>query len=676
MPFAFSGRGKITYGGVEYYEVDCGGGGNCLFLSLAWLLQRSGADAHATADNLRAGASETLVTWANDGAPDYVDTVHVPLPNAVAAARLAGAGVWGELACVSAVVERLFTAGVDVSVHVLGPNENNVVILRSRRAEEEDPAYTIHVYNLGLVHYRALVADGDLDGIAQDRIVANFETPPLEEGGDARRKDKARKKKKQKLHVSLGGVRDPKRETNSSSIAPGARLEIHHIDVGQGDAALMMIVGPDESIVRSILVDAGPRAQPVTAYFDTLIDDGRFRPIDAFFASHYDSDHIGGAKDILTNGRYTSPSCLAYDGGDSRGDRDFESYKAFVPERSRRRPPLDRPVVADCLGVNVWCIGYNGLVAGEGGRGFFSLLADDDMTGEVGDKGEMELAFYPQDKNDCSLALLVTFGRFSYFTAGDLSGRLEEEVSGRARERVGGHVCVLKAGHHGAAEATVSGTVAALRPRFTVVSCGRGNDHGHPRAAAIARLEDLAAAGIRSEYAVTANVMSEGEVDAADKDIYYPARPGKNGVHGQGHVLVTVTAAQARGADHAFRVATSAGQNATLACGEREVDVDIGDHEDLVGRRPAKFVEERQASSRKRKLEREQAAVDGFTESLTELAKKRVGDRYAKVSSTDKYRASLAKLIAQLQAQSADSDEHALKSNIAVRNWLKGLDRM
>ncbi len=48
MPFTVISRGVYRYNGVIYHDVDCGGGGNCLFLSLAYLLRFNNLDTAAT----------------------------------------------------------------------------------------------------------------------------------------------------------------------------------------------------------------------------------------------------------------------------------------------------------------------------------------------------------------------------------------------------------------------------------------------------------------------------------------------------------------------------------------------------------------------------------------------------------------------------------------------------
>jgi competence protein ComEC len=54
---------------------------------------------------------------------------------------------------------------------------------------------------------------------------------------------------------------------------------------------------------------------------------------------------------------------------------------------------------------------------------------------------------------------------------------------------------VLKVAHHGGASATGADLLAAVRPRFAVISVGARNVYGHPRREVLERLQQ---AGVRT----------------------------------------------------------------------------------------------------------------------------------------------------------------------------------
>ena len=94
------------------------------------------------------------------------------------------------------------------------------------------------------------------------------------------------------------------------------------------------------------------------------------------------------------------------------------------------------------------------------------------------------LAAQAQHKNDDSLVLLVRYGQTSALLAGDLEKQMERFV---ATESPGADL--LKVAHHGSATSTTPELLAAVHPRFAVISVGYHNSFGHPRQAVLERLQ-------------------------------------------------------------------------------------------------------------------------------------------------------------------------------------------
>ena len=92
-------------------------------------------------------------------------------------------------------------------------------------------------------------------------------------------------------------------------------------------------------------------------------------------------------------------------------------------------------------------------------------------------------AFDP--KNDDSLVLRLQYGKASALLEGDA-----EAPSERAMVASGavGPVTLLKVGHHGSRTSTTAAFFDAAQPRDAVVSVGRNNTFGHPRAEVIDRI--------------------------------------------------------------------------------------------------------------------------------------------------------------------------------------------
>lgn len=331
-------------------------------------------------------------------------------------------------------------------------------------------------------------------------------------------------------------------------------LEIHHIDVGQGDSTLILIKSVKGNIYKSILIDAGLTSKSVTTYFDKLINEKSFRPIDILIITHPDKDHVGGAPDILKKSAYTNSEAILYDNGKPHGkyDREYDTYLGCAVEKklTRKRPPIGMPVEGGIIlsehGVILRCLACNGIMS----NGYSpdkspyychtarAPLSTSTIVGkqEFWPQGEeqLEISFYPTDKNDVSIALHLEFGKFSYFTAGDLSGSYEEEIAIHINLFYG-PVSAWKAGHHGAGTCTSNIVTGCLQGGVCVFSFGDDNGFGHPHQAPIDHLESLSTVSkIPCVYYCTGQ--------AANRNLEKPpcATLEKNGLDKQGSVVIWV----------------------------------------------------------------------------------------------------------------------------------------
>ena len=96
-------------------------------------------------------------------------------------------------------------------------------------------------------------------------------------------------------------------------------LEIHHINVGQGDSTLIVarevppLIGA-APIVRSVLIDGGDGGQDATvnAY---ITGPAGLAALNVIVVTHYDDDHVSGLTNLLRNYAATYYNTLIYDQG-------------------------------------------------------------------------------------------------------------------------------------------------------------------------------------------------------------------------------------------------------------------------------------------------------------------------------------------------------------------------
>lgn len=331
----------------------------------------------------------------------------------------------------------------------------------------------------------------------------------------------------QTIHASLptAGV--------SSLFASSKPLEIIHLDIGQGDATL--ILGPEVNGKRvSVLMDAGDipsggDKDGGAIVLHTLAEYGLTR-LDYFVASHYDADHIGG---LITGRRGThglgfvfgengSPGALGDDDGDGKSDWLDDNMTQPDPEEFGQDDDFEVGVFVDRGTQDVPSSKtygkYAALVAHMGTR--VSLDTQDRVnayTIDLGDgatmicyaangyvRGREKRVRYVNTENERSLCFLIRYGGFEYLLGGDTIGRKSgsenapvEAAIGESLLRDGVTVDVYHVNHHGANNASATPFLEMIRPECAVISLGDDNRYGHPHADTLERLYTV---GVQAIY--------------------------------------------------------------------------------------------------------------------------------------------------------------------------------
>jgi competence protein ComEC len=90
---------------------------------------------------------------------------------------------------------------------------------------------------------------------------------------------------------------------------------------------------------------------------------------------------------------------------------------------------------------------------------------------------------------------------------GDAGSESEERF---LREGVDLHADVLKVGHHGSAYGSSPQFIAAVAPRYAIVSVGRHNLFGHPAPSTLATLQRFGARVFRTDEDGAVTVITDG----------------------------------------------------------------------------------------------------------------------------------------------------------------------
>jgi competence protein ComEC len=225
--------------------------------------------------------------------------------------------------------------------------------------------------------------------------------------------------------------------------APAGVLEVHFLDVGQGDATAIRTPGG-----RWVLVDAGPRLRDFDAGERRVLPflrAHRARRVEVLVLTHPHADHVGGAAALL------------------RGIEVAAVLDPGLPEGSAIYLEALREI--ETRGVP-WLEARAGRTFEIDGVRFDLLWPDPETLDGV------------HDANQISAVLRVAYGGFALLLTGDAGVAVEQQLV--ARHGTGLRAQVLKAGHHGSATSTSEALLDAADPALLVVSAGRRNRYGHP----------------------------------------------------------------------------------------------------------------------------------------------------------------------------------------------------
>ena len=238
-----------------------------------------------------------------------------------------------------------------------------------------------------------------------------------------------------------------------------ASVTIHCLDIGQGDATLIV-----SSSGQTMLVDAGENgmgSSVIVPYLTSLgIDE-----LDYMIATHYHSDHIGGMDEVY---HQKGVSQHVYDRGWSYSSAAYDQYAQVV--YLKRVTIIENQLIDLGDGVTVTCLGFNG-------------------------NGVLSSPYNVHDwENEYSITLLVQSGDFDFFVAGDLIGinqsghrDIESSIAPEA-----GDIEVYQVNHQCSYTSSNPYFIGNIQPEVAIISVG-SNTYGHPHQEILSRLSNAGA---------------------------------------------------------------------------------------------------------------------------------------------------------------------------------------
>ncbi len=244
----------------------------------------------------------------------------------------------------------------------------------------------------------------------------------------------------------------------------GENLTVHFIDVGQGDATLITLGE------HAMLIDAGNNDMGTTVQL--YLKKQGVKKLDYVIGTHPDADHIGGLDVILTKfdcERVIMPEI----------ERENTTYREVTEAMKYRRYEKTLPATGETYSF---------------GTATFTVVSAE------GDYGE--------EYNNYSVGIRLSYGDTAFLFVGDAEKAAEDAM---LEAGISLKADVLKVGHHGSSDSTSEAFLAAVNPEAAVISCGMGNDYGHPHRRTLDRLREEKIAVYRTDEQGSIVAISDGE---------------------------------------------------------------------------------------------------------------------------------------------------------------------
>ena len=226
---------------------------------------------------------------------------------------------------------------------------------------------------------------------------------------------------------SQSGQGDDRRDRGSIE---NGTLRVDFIDVGKGDCILI------RSQNHTVLIDTGYKetADDVAEYLDA----SEVGVIDELILTHYDKDHIGGAKQLLSNYPVKKLYIPDY-------QKDSKKYKKLIKAVDKSNVPVE--CVSEEITFSADHVRYTVMPSG---------VAYDDKT---------------ENDNDMSLLVTVEHANDSYLFTGDI----EEEGIRCLLNKTGRTYDLLKMPHHGRMEKNTKALLNSVKPKYVIITDDKEN---------------------------------------------------------------------------------------------------------------------------------------------------------------------------------------------------------
>lgn len=254
-------------------------------------------------------------------------------------------------------------------------------------------------------------------------------------------------------------------------------LTVRMLDIGQGDSFLL------EKDGKFVMIDTGDIEHREAIV--QLLKKYHVKTISKIIITHPHADHLGGMNAIFKNFKVES----IYDDG---MPANTASYKNYLKQIEANKIPYKSLKAGDEVnffdGVNFKVLGPVKKIKDQKGN---------------------------SDFNNNSIVGRLTYGNFSMMFTGDAE---KEEEASILSQKGTFKSDVLKVGHHGSRTSTSPEFLKAVAPKEAFISCGQGNDYGHPHKVTVDKLDKAKIHLYRTDRDGTVTLTTTGKEYTIQKE--------------------------------------------------------------------------------------------------------------------------------------------------------------
>lgn len=252
---------------------------------------------------------------------------------------------------------------------------------------------------------------------------------------------------------------------------PQEKLEVHFIDIGQGDSILI------EHDSKTMLIDTGPKESKNNLM--EYLASQKIKKIDYLILTHQHKDHIGNAATVIKNfsiGTLYMPNVTGT----------TDEFRNLIKTIEAKGLTITRPIAGSSFDLgNAQC---------------FILAPNSEVY---------------ENENDYSIVIKMVYKNTSFLFTGDAQFYSEKEMMDKGYDL---SADVLKIAQHGNDNTTSEEFLSKVNPKYAVLSCALNDSNDHPSKKTMKLLKEKNIPVYRTDQCGTIICTSNGQNITFDKE--------------------------------------------------------------------------------------------------------------------------------------------------------------